>query len=209
MKTFVQKKVAIYARVSKIDQNPENQIVELKDFAEREKLEVVRVYEDKISGIKDSRPQLDIMLQDARKRQFNHVIFWKVSRLGRNAIHSLQIVKEWDSLGITFTVLTLGIDTSTPSGRFIFGIMAQYAEFEREVIIENTNLALSRIKKEIATKGKHHAKSGRIITKLGRPKGSKDSEARNKRGYFLRDYKKRTPPPVKRRNSITRKKIYK
>lgn len=189
----VKLRVILYTRVSKIDQNPENQIIELKEYVKRNpEYELYEVYEDKISGAKDTRPALDKLMQDARKHLFEHVIFWKVDRLGRSALHTYQIVEEWKKLGINFTITTLGIDTSIPTGKFIFGIMAQYAELEREQIIERTNLAMKRIKKSINEKGYYITKEGKKITSLGRPKGKKDNTPRNKRGYYLRDYKKKT-----------------
>jgi DNA invertase Pin-like site-specific DNA recombinase len=195
-------KVAIYARVSTKDQNPENQMVELKEYVANHKDYVlVDIYEEKISGMKDSRPQLDRMLQDARQHRFEHVIFWKVDRLGRNTLHLFQIVDEWKKLGITFSVTTLGIDTSTVIGNFVFGLLAQVAELERTFIVERTNLAVKNIKKKLE-KGSYKAKSGRVITQLGRPKGKKDTKPRKKRGYFLREY-----PKNSHKNGLPRKRL--
>lgn len=188
-------KVVIYARVSTIDQNPKLQVEELVEFVKRNiDWELVQIYEDKITGVKESRPELDHLLRDARNGMFNHVIFWKVSRLGRSALHTYQIVEEWKKLGITFSVMTLGVDTSTPSGKFIFSIMAQFAELERENIVEQTNLAMKYIKKQLKKNGKYKTKEGKIITNLGRPKGSKDKKSRKRRGYYLKEPKQRSPP---------------
>lgn len=185
-------KTALYARVSTLDQNPENQILQLKEYVNtRPELEIVEIYKDKISGVKDTRPELDRLMQDARMHRFEHVIFWKVDRLGRSALHTYQVVAEWKSLGISFSITTLGIDTSTPTGKFIFGIMAQYAELEREQIVERTNSAMYRIKKSIEKKGYYITKDGKKITKLGRPKGKRDSRPRKKRGYYLRERPKK------------------
>jgi DNA invertase Pin-like site-specific DNA recombinase len=169
---------------------------ELKEYVERNRdWELVQIYEDKITGVKESRPELDHLLRDARLGAFNHVVFWKVSRLGRSALHTYQIIEEWKKLGITFSVMTLGMDTNTPSGKFIFGIMAQFAELERENIVEQTNLAMKNIKKQIEKDGKYKTKEGKIILKLGRPKGSTDKKPRKKRGYYLRDYTRRGKNP--------------
>lgn len=187
------RKTAIYARVSTIDQNPKLQIEELIEFVKRNKdWELTQIYEDKITGVKESRPELDHLLRDARSGMFNHIVFWKVSRLGRSALHTYQIVEEWKRLGITFSVMTLGVDTNTASGKFIFSIMAQFAELERENIVEQTNLAMKYIKKQLKKNGKYKTKEGKIITKLGRPKGKKDKIPRKKRGYYLRDRKKKS-----------------
>lgn len=167
------KLVAIYARVSTLDQHPENQIISLKEYVDNRKdWELFKLYQDKVSGAKQSRPQLDQLMKDARQRKFDHVVFWKVDRLGRNAIHVQTIANEWKKLGIDFTITTLGIDTSTTSGRFIFGIMAQFAQMEREMTSERTKLAYQKAKKQ----GKH----------WGRPKGSKDKKPRKKSGYYIR-----------------------
>jgi len=191
-------KVAIYARVSGLDQHPENQLMELNEYIERHpEYELYDVYEDKISGVKDTRPALDRLMQDGRKRLFKHVIFWKVDRLGRSALHTYQIVEEWKKLDISFTITTLDIDTSTSTGRFIFGIMAQYAELEREQIVERTNLAMKRIKKAIKEKGYYITNDGKKIHKMGRPKGKRDKKPRKRRGYFLKEVKKRSPPKSK------------
>jgi DNA invertase Pin-like site-specific DNA recombinase len=189
---MIMMKTALYARVSTLDQNPENQILQLKEYVNtRPELEIVEIYKDKISGVKDTRPELDRLMQDARMHRFEHVIFWKVDRLGRSALHTYQVVAEWKSLGISFSITTLGIDTSTPTGKFIFGIMAQYAELEREQIVERTNSAMYRIKKSIEKKGYYITKDGKKITKLGRPKGKRDSRPRKKRGYYLRERPKK------------------
>jgi DNA invertase Pin-like site-specific DNA recombinase len=181
------KRTVIYARVSTLDQTPENQLIALREYVSiNPQLELVDVYEDRVSGAKDSRPELNRLMEDARKKKFDHVVFWKVDRLGRNAIHTQTVANEWKKLGISFTITTLGIDTSTPAGTFLFGIMAQFAEMERNLIIERTNLGLNRVKKNLDTKGYHTTNEGRKIKKLGRPKGSKDKKKRRKSGYYRR-----------------------
>jgi len=192
-------KVAIYVRVSKFDQNPENQKRELLDYVKRNSdWELYRVYEDITSGAKESRPQLNDLMQDARQRLFNHLIFWKVDRLGRNAIHTQTIAEELNKLGITFTITTLNIDTSTASGKFIFGIMAQYAEMERAMTIERVNLMYSRLRKEMKdNNGFYINRRGEKRTSFGRPKGSKDKGQRRKGGYYLRYMKNKKVSPQK------------
>lgn len=181
---FEHKKIALYVRVSKLDQDPEYQQKELENYAKYHGGDVVAVYKDKISGSKDTRPELDRLMRDGRRNVFNHVIFWKIDRLGRNAIHTQTIVNEWEKKGISFTITTLDIDTSTPAGKFIFGVFAQFAEMERALIVERTQTKINHIQDEIARKGKYRTKNGEVITKLGRPKGSKDEHPRTRRGYY-------------------------
>ena len=170
--------VALYCRVSKLDQHPENQKIQLKEFAKRNNFEIYDIYIDKISGAKESRPRLNDLMTDARKKMFNAVIIWKVDRLGRSVAHMSQIIQEWQNLGIALIITTLGIDTRTPTGKLILGILSQIAEFERELIRERILLGLERRKKQ----GKP----------LGRPKGSKDKnpKGRRKSGYYMRWAKK-------------------
>jgi DNA invertase Pin-like site-specific DNA recombinase len=165
-------KVALYSRVSTIDQHPENHMVALRQYAKSMNYDVYSEYEDKTSGAKASRPALDLLMQDARKKSFDKVVVWSVDRLGRNVLHMLQTVEEWKHLGISFSVTTLGIDTSTPVGSFVLGLLSQVAALEREFNRQRTSLAYQRAKKE-----KRH---------WGRPAGSKDKKRRRKSGYINR-----------------------
>lgn len=181
-------KVALYVRVSKADQHPENQEIELKQYAMAHNFEIYDIYIDRISGAKDSRPALNDLMTDARKKMFKAVIIWKVDRLGRSVAHMTQVIQEWQNLGIDLIITTLGIDTRTPTGKLILGIFSQIAEFERELIRERINLGISRCKQELKDKGYYVKKDGKKITKLGRPKGSKDKnpKGRRKSGYYRR-----------------------
>lgn len=179
--------VALYCRVSKLDQHPENQEIELKDYAKRNNFDIYKIYTDRISGAKDSRPALNDFMTDARKKMFKAVLIWKVDRLGRSVAHMTQVIQEWQNLGIDLIITTLGVDTRTPTGKLILGIFSQIAEFERELIRERIQLGLTRRKKELKIKG-YFVKDGKKIIKLGRPKGSKDKnpKGRHKSGYYRR-----------------------
>ncbi len=87
---------------------------------------------------------------------------WKLDRLGRNMIHILQTVKALTDRGVTLVSTTDGIDSSTPAGRMMIGVLGSLAEYERELIRERT--ALKR-------------ESSRVNgTKFGRPRKVDDSE---------------------------------
>lgn len=197
-------KVALYCRVSKEEQCTENQELELKNYVENHPdMILFDVYQDVISGIKDSRPDLDRLMQDARKHLFNHVVVWKVDRLGRSTSHFYQIMDEWNKLGITFSISTLGLDTSTPVGKFVTGLLSQVAELERQFIVDRINLSINRAKKSIEEKGYYITKEGKRITSLGRPKGKRDGKERRKSGYYQRWSKKSSPS--KNKKSLRRK----
>jgi len=180
------KKVAIYVRVSKEKQILENQLAKIREYIKIKGWEEVSVYEDKITGKATSRKALDKLMQDARKGKFNHVSIWAVDRLGRSPIHMFQVVEEWKKLGIQFNIVTLGIDTSTPVGEFVFGLLAQVAKLERDFNIQRTNAGLDKIRNAIERDGFYITKEGKRITSLGRPKGKKDNVRRKKSGYHRR-----------------------
>jgi len=181
---------ALYARVSTLDQKPENQLIELQNYAKTRGFAVYDEYVDRISGAKESRPDLNRLMIDARKGRFNVVIVWKVDRLGRSTKHLYQIIEEWDNLGIDFIITTLGIDTSTAAGKLVFGVFAQIAEFERALIRERINLAMERRKKQLKTQGYYVNSKGEKKTALGRPKGKKDSKGRRRKSGYYRRWEK-------------------
>ena len=164
-------KVAIYARVSTEDQTTEQQVIPCVKRCESEEWDYV-VYEEKISGAKETRPNLDLMLQDMRKRKFDIIMVYKLDRLGRSTKHLLQLIAEFNNKGIKFISLSEGFDTKTPMGMFALTIMGAMAQMERELIGERTRAKLAYLK----SKG----------VRIGRPPGAKDKKPRRKAGYYGR-----------------------
>lgn len=128
-----------YARVSTTDQNLSLQ----KDALEKAGCE--RIYEDELSGTKDNRPGLLKALEMLRDN--DTLVVWKLDRLGRSVKSLIELVSELNSKNIHFKSLTDSIDTSTPSGRFFFHVMASLAQMERELIVERTKAGLESAKK--------------------------------------------------------------
>lgn len=164
-------KFAIYCRVSTLDQTLEQQREPCVKRCQSEDYEY-EIYEEHISGAKDTRPELDRMLQDMRKRKVHGIMVWKLDRLGRSSVHLMQIIAELNNKGVPFVSITEGFDTATPMGRFCCTIMAAMAQMERENISERTKLKLAWKRSQGHT--------------LGRPKGAKDKEPRRKAGYNAR-----------------------
>ena len=107
-------KVAIYARVSTVDQDCSMQLAELHSYCERRAWPVVHDYMDKgISGAKASRPALDRLKADARQRKFDCVVVWKLDRWGRSLIDCINGVRELAALGIRWISVTQGLDTTS------------------------------------------------------------------------------------------------
>lgn len=165
-----QKRVAIYCRVSTEEQNVDNQIQELKTIALLQKYMVSGVYSDKVSGTKDSRPELNRMMFDMRKGLFDAVMIYKLDRLGRSLKHLITICEELHNKHVDLIVTSQGIDTSTATGKLLFNILGSVAEFEKELISERTKLGLMKAEN---------------VGKRG-----KDKNPRKKGGYYLRYQKK-------------------
>jgi DNA invertase Pin-like site-specific DNA recombinase len=140
-------KCAIYVRVSTKSQDTDNQLQPLKEYAQRCGYEVVGVYEDKgVSGIKSSRPSLDMMVLDARRRRFSMILAWSIDRVGRNMTHLCSFVDEMNQLGVNLYFHQSSIDTTTSVGKMFFHIISSVASFERELIRERVIAGLERAK---------------------------------------------------------------
>ncbi|MEQ1908030.1 MAG: recombinase family protein [Vicinamibacterales bacterium] len=139
-------RAAIYARVSTVGQEPENQLQELRRYVEARGWTAVEYTDKGVSGSKDRRPALDQMLADAKRRRFDVVVCWRLDRLGRNLRHLVTLIEELQSLGVAFVSLGEGIDFSTPAGKLQLHILAALAEFERGRIRERVMAGLHRAK---------------------------------------------------------------
>jgi DNA invertase Pin-like site-specific DNA recombinase len=137
-------RVAIYTRVSTPDQSLEGQEHELLEYAERRGWVVSKVYRDKISGIKDSRPELNRLLSDAARGEFSRAVVWRIDRLGRSVRHLLEVLDTLNKLDIKFVSINEAIDTSTPTGMMIFTVLGAVASFERSILVERIRLGLGR-----------------------------------------------------------------
>ncbi|MCY3874141.1 MAG: recombinase family protein, partial [Rhodobacteraceae bacterium] len=153
-----------YARVSTLDQNPSLQIDALREAGCR------KIYVEKASGARQNRPQL--------KAAFEYLhdgdtpVVWKLSRLARSLKQVIKTVQAIQARNIEFKLLTQNIDTSTPEGRLFFHMTAAFDQFQRELIVENTNAGLAAARK-----------GGR---KGGRPRSMDDEKVRRAEA-MLRD----------------------
>ncbi|MDC0763510.1 recombinase family protein [Brevibacillus sp. AG] len=123
-----------YARVSTVDQNLDSQIDALKVAGCDE------IYQEKMSGKRDDRPELNRLLD--KLREGDVLIVYKLDRLGRSTFKLLELTSEFEKKGIEFVSITDGIDTTTPVGKFFFRMMASIAELERDIIVERTQAGL-------------------------------------------------------------------
>src|ERR1019366_1627783 len=140
-------RAALYMRVSTVDQHPETQGIELREFARQRGYEIVREYVDQgVSGTKARRPALDQMLQDAHRHRFDVVVVWAVDRMARSTKHFLQVLDELNGLSIQFLSQREAIDTDGPLGRAVVVIISAIAELERSLIVERVRAGMRRAK---------------------------------------------------------------
>lgn len=143
------KRVAIYLRVSTKEQTTLNQRMELEQVAARAGWDVVKVFEDAgVSGSKgrDKRPAYDALLKAVARREVDMVAAWSVDRLGRSLQDLVGFLEDLRGHGADLYLHQQALDTSSPSGRALFGVMAVFAEFERAMIVERVNAGLARAK---------------------------------------------------------------
>lgn len=137
-------RAAIYARVSTLDQEPENQLAELRTVAARNGWTAVEYVDHGVSGAKDSRPALDRLMTDARRRAVDVVMVWRLDRFGRSLRHIVTTLDDLQARGVAFVSLGEGIDLATPAGKLQLHILAALAEFERSRIQERIKAGLVR-----------------------------------------------------------------
>jgi len=156
-------RVALYARVSTLDQSTDSQLLDLRRYVSERGWNIFREYVDQgISGTKDSRPALNDLMNDARKRRFDVVLVWRFDRFARSTKHLILALEEFRNLGIDFVSYQENIDTSSPLGSAIFTIISAVAQLERDIIAERVKAGLRRAREN----GK----------RLGRPKVSVDPQ---------------------------------
>ncbi len=141
------RRVAIYARVSTDGQTVDNQLAELGQVAERHGWEVVSTHVDEgVSGAKgrDRRPGFDALCTAVARREMDMVAAWSVDRLGRSLRDLVTFLGELQAKDVDLYLHVQGLDTSTPAGRAMFGMLGVFAEFERSLIQERVRAGLER-----------------------------------------------------------------
>ena len=141
-------KVALYCRVSSStkDQTTENQFRELNSYCDRMEYEVVKVYEDQISGAKtrEKRPAYNQLCKDAFLKKFDVVIAWDVSRFGRSLKEFVSFLADMDDRGIGVVAVKNGLDTSSSTGKMMMKMIGVMEEWNREMLVERTKSGLAR-----------------------------------------------------------------
>lgn len=139
-------RAALYARVSTSNrgQDTDLQLRELREYAKQRGWTVASEYVDEgVSGSKDSRPELNRLMLDAKQRKIDCVLVWKLDRFGRSLKHLVNALAELEAVGVAFVSLRDAFDLTTPAGRLMFGVVAAMAEFERDLIKERVKAGIA------------------------------------------------------------------
>lgn len=166
-------KVALYCRVSTDEQNPTNQVAELRQWAEQQGHEIVAEYVDFASGAR-RRERLDDLFADARRHRFGIVAIWSLDRLTREGVlPTLLYIHRLNALGVrVFSHQEPYLNPGLPFYESITSFLADIAAMERKRLSERTKAGLRRVKAQ----GK----------RLGRPPGRKDSRKRHKKRVVVK-----------------------
>ena len=141
-------RAALYARVSTLDQEPENQLAELRTYVQARSWPAAIEYVDRgVSGSTDSRPALNRLVADARRRRFDVLVVWRLDRLGRSLKHLITLLDDLQVLGVAFVSLAEGIDATTPAGKLQMHILGAISEFERARITERVKAGLAQARR--------------------------------------------------------------
>ncbi len=139
-----------YARVSR-----EDQVLSLQlDALESAGVLLANIVQEKESGARQ-RPAFDALLK--KLQPGDSLMTWKVDRLGCDALAALTVARDLAARRVRIVITTLGVDSSTPAGRMVFGVLAQLAEFERATLIERTNAGLAAARKRGRRLGRRHS----------------------------------------------------
>ncbi len=182
-------RAVIYARTSTVDQHTENQVYDLEQLARQRGLEIIKVYQDQVSGTRARRPGLDQLLSDARQGKLDVVLVWACDRLARSVSHFLQVLDELGHLNIEFISYREQLDTTGPLGRAVVVIISAIAELERSLIVERVRAGLRRAKLEGRRLGRpplivdreavlHDREQGMSISQLAKQHGIAETSVR-------------------------------
>ena len=145
----LRKRLALYTRVSTIEQSEEGYSIDeqerlLRSWAEKNNYEVYKCYSDRGISRKDikNRPALKELLKDAEEKKFDMVISWKINRISRKLADVLKIVDILEKNDITFKSYSEPFETDTPAGKMQFQMMALIGEFERGTIAQNVKMGM-------------------------------------------------------------------
>ena len=172
------KRVAVYARVSTLDQTVDNQLLELRDHCSKMGWEIVKEYADEgLSGTlsRDKRPALNSLIKDAYRKRFDSVVCWDISRIGRSMKELILFLSDMKDRDIGICSVRQGFDTSTSMGEIMFQCVGILSSWEREMIRERTLAGLERAKSNGKTLGRKKVTNDTMTAKIIELRSAKKS----------------------------------
>jgi len=147
-------RVGLYTRVSTQDQQTlPLQLRVLRTYVKQRGWTIVLQIQDVGSGASD-RPQREQLMQAARRREVDAILVWRLDRWGRSLADLVVTLQELAALGVGFISLTEALDLTTPTGRALAGLLAVFAEFEREILRERVKAGIAQARKEGRSHGR-------------------------------------------------------
>jgi DNA invertase Pin-like site-specific DNA recombinase len=155
-------KVALYARVSTDDkgQDPETQLLKLRQFAASKGYEIIGEFADRASGANPDRPQLVKMIE--KSRSYDAIIITKLDRMMRSTKNLLNVLEDLEKKGVALICVDQPIETNTAMGRMLLQILSAVAEFELELCRSRTKDGQARAKKQGKIIGRRPKRSGEV-----------------------------------------------
>ena len=160
-------RVGLYARVSTHDQKTlPLQLAAMRDYAKKRNWTVAIEVQDVASGA-TSRPQRETIIAAARRRELDCVLVWRLDRWGRSLVDLVNTLQELTALEVGFVSLSEALDLTTPSGRALAGMLAVFAEFERDILRDRVKAGIDQARKD----GKPHGRpstAGKLAAEMKR-----------------------------------------
>jgi putative DNA-invertase from lambdoid prophage Rac len=148
-------RAAIYARISTRDQHSiPMQIDAMRKYAQLRGWAVAEEIEEAESGKKNDRPGRDKIIRLARSGKIDVVLVWKLNRWGRSTADLLMSLDDLQAHQVSFVSLSEQLDLTSPAGRMMAGILAVFAQFEREMIVENVKAGIAAYRAKHETWGR-------------------------------------------------------
>jgi DNA invertase Pin-like site-specific DNA recombinase len=173
--------VALYARVSTHDQQTlPMQLKAMRDYAKKRGWKIKHEIQEIGSGAK-TRPKREELLKEARRRQVDAIIVWRLDRWGRSVSDLIGTIRELTDTGVGFVSLTEAFDLTTPAGKALSGMLAVFAEFERDILRERVKAGIAHSRSQ----GKAHGRPATASLKTDqimklKKKGMNNSEIARK-----------------------------
>lgn len=146
--------VALYARVSTHDQQTlPMQMKAMRAYAKKRGWKITHEVSEIGSGAK-TRPKREELLKEARRRHVDAIIVWRLDRWGRSVSDLIGSIRDLTDTGVGFVSLTEAFDLTTPAGKALSGMLAVFAEFERDILRERVKAGIAHAR----SKGKSHGR---------------------------------------------------